>query len=200
MSMNAKIGIIVGVIVVIILGVGGFMLFQNANKAMTPGTPQNNTGSVKDLLTGAGNMECNYKDEDGRETHAYIKNGKVRAEIVSTNSSENGSVIFADDTIYIWNAQGAFKMQIPDETMNQDLSQNQAFSQKEDLMESLEKYKESCKSANPDDSLFTPPANVNFQDFSQMMQGLPTGTPSSDNSQMPSQDQIEQMMQQYQGQ
>lgn len=197
--MNAKVGIIIAVIAVIILGAGGYMFFQSMNKTAAPGSSSNTSNSIKDALTSAGNLECDYADEEGRVTNAYIENGNVRADITSSNVKENSSVIVRDNTFYIWNSQGAFMMKIPEETMNQDLSQNQALSQKEDIMESIEKYKELCKNANPDDSLFIPPANIRFQDFSQIMQGVPTGT-SSDNSQVLNQKQIEKMMQQYQGQ
>lgn len=192
--MNAKVGVLVGVLILIILTTGGFMFFQNMSKPM-PGSSSNSPGSIKDTLMAAGNMECNYTDEDGRQTTAYIKNGKVRANITSSNQNENGSVIFVDNTIYIWNSQGAFKMQIPEQTLNQDLSQNPALNQKEDLINSIEKYKQFCKSTNPNDSLFTLPSNLDFKDFSQMMKGFPTGTSGSDNSQVPSQEQVEQMMQ-----
>jgi hypothetical protein len=194
--MNSRVKIIAAVVAVALLGVGGFMFLQNKNSGV-PG-PLSNGSSMKDSIMGMGSMECNYTDEEGRATKTFIKNGKVRAEITSSKANENGNVIFANETIYIWNNQGAFMMKVPKETID-DVSQNQAFSQKEDLMESIEKYKESCKSANPADSLFTPPANIQFKDFSEMMKMMPSGAPTG-NSQAPTQEDIEQMMQQYQGQ
>ena len=83
---------------------------------------------------------------------------------------------------------------------NQDLSQNQALNQKEEIMGELQKYKESCKKANPDDLLFTPPANVEFKDFSEMLKTVPSGSSDSTNTQVPNQEQIENLMQQYQNQ
>ena len=195
--------IISAVVVVILLG-AGYMILGNkksapgASQTAAPTTTESSViSSIKDALAGGQSLQCNYADEDGRTTAAYIKNGMVRADMTASKPEESGSVIVKDKKVYFWNAQGGFMMEMTDEMMEQGEKTAKESTQGQDTIANLEKYKESCKTATVDDSLFTPPANVKFQDMSSMIKNaMPSGTKA-----MPSgydQKQVEELMKQYQ--
>jgi hypothetical protein len=193
-----KNAIIIGaVIVIIILGAAGFFLM---NKGQAPSsqpstsTPQqentNVFSTIKEALSKSMSLQCDFTDEEGRKTVSYIKNGAVRADITSTEADESGSVIVKDKRMYFWNNQGGFTMEFTDEQMESA----QGSAQGQDIIQSLEKYKQSCRPSSVSDSQFTPPSDVKFQDMSEMMQMVPTGgaMPSVDPAKM------EELMEQYQ--
>jgi len=157
--------VIIGVVVVVLLaGVGYMVMSKSGGSSFT---------SIQDALTRSLSLECSFTDETGRQTKSYMKGGAVRADFTSSKPEESGSVIVKDKKMYSWNAQGGFMMELPDESDVQTTTEPGAPNQAGNMMESLEKYKESCKPAVVSDSLFTPPSNVNFQDFSKMMPQVP---------------------------
>ena len=184
--------VIIAIVVILILGGGAAFFFQNQNKM----SGKDAITSIKDTLTKSASMECNYTDEQGRTSKAYIKNGSIRADITAKNSKESGSVIVTDKKIYFWNSEGGFMMEVPDvtKTPSQTEGSNQGLSQKEELMRDLDKYKDYCKNASVSDSLFTPPTDVKFQDYSQMMNQL---APTIGAGAGMSEEQVKQYMQQY---
>ncbi|HSX40001.1 MAG TPA: hypothetical protein VLF68_00100 [Candidatus Saccharimonadales bacterium] len=198
--------IIVAVVVLLVLG-GGYMFLKNSKSAPASSTTATSTsgnsggvfGSIKDALSKSVSLQCDFTDETGRKTVSYIKNGAIRADVTGQTAQENGSVIMKDNKMWVWNGQTGFMMDLSSADKG-NAGQNQAVSQQEEVMNSLEKYKSSCKPAVVADSLFATPSNVKFQDMSQMMKGVPTGMPSG----MPSgtsqqqQQQMQQYLQQYQ--
>lgn len=184
--------IIVIVAVILVIGGGAFWYVQSQQSE----SKQSVATSIKDALSQSVSLECSYTDGEGRESKTYIKNGAVRSDYIGQTPEETGSVIVQGNMMYVWNAQKqGFKMEIPEVTGTQQQTDPVAagVTQKEDLLAELEKYKDACKPAVVSDSLFTPPSDVVFTDYSQMMQDLPAeaGYPSVDPAQ------AEKMMQQY---
>lgn len=194
----------VALIILLLLGVGGFMVL-NKDKSATSDDSSNTSEdnenvitSIRDALSKSMTLECNYDDsESGTKVQAYIKNGAVRTNITAKDPKSSGSTIIKDKKMYFWNQDGGFMMEIPEisitPTEDDSSSQN---SNPEDVIEGIERYKDSCKPAVVSDSLFTPPTDVKFQDFSQMMKMMaPSGAKTS-----PAMDQkqIEDLMKQYQ--
>lgn len=205
MNMNQRNGLIIGVIVVALL-VGGGLFFMTQKKTSAPqpqtttqtATENQNTSmfsSFKDLLSKNTSVECNYTDEQGRQTKSYIKNGSVRVDMVAANPQDGGSVILKDKTMYVWGGEKeGFMMTISD---IEDLQKNVptgALSAQSNIAENIEKYKESCKEASVDDSHFVVPTDIKFTDMSQILKMAPSGTQA-----YPSMDQkkVEEMMKQY---
>ena len=60
----------------------------------------------------------------------------------------------------------------------------------------LEKFKNSCKASTVADSLFTPPTDIKFQDYSEMMKGLQQMMNNSKTGGF-NEDSVKQMMQKY---
>lgn len=187
--------IIAGVVAaVILIAIGGFLLM--GQKKITSSVTQNPVPtkqedktlftSIKDALSKSLSLECGFKDEAGRETKSYIKNGAVRADMMGSRPEETGSVIIKDKKMYYWTGQTGFMAEILDVTPAVTGAQpntKQGVTEEQNIMESLEKYKNDCKTAIVADALFTPPTNVKFQDYSQMMKKIPN--PSGTNM-MPS--------------
>lgn len=172
---NSK--LIIGVVVVVVLALLGFGAFKFlGSKGSSTGTGQSGNvfTSIKDALSKSVSLQCDYTDETGIKTTAYIKAGAIRSDTTGKTPEESGSAIIKDKKMYFWNSQGGFMMEFKDDKTTPSTAPSNIGEKPEDVMNSLEKYKESCKPAVVSDSLFTPPADVKFQDFSQLMK-VPTG-------------------------
>lgn len=206
--MNAKIGIILGVVVIILLGIGGFLFLQGKNSTqensntMTPKTGETGTfESLQDIFSNKSlSLACDYTDPEGRKTVTYIKGGMVRTDIVSTNPQESGSIIVKENTMYFWNATSGITMKFNPEDMANTQNDNAQSAQGQKSLQDLEKYKKSCKTSVVNDSLFTPPSTVKFQDMSSMMKMIPSGGAAANGTEnsAPTQEEIEALMKQYQ--
>lgn len=182
--------LIIGIVVVVLLALLGFMGFKflGSKSSSTGGTAGggNVFTSIKDALSKSVSLQCDYTDATGIKTTAYIKGGAIRSDTVGKTAEESGSAIIKDKKMYFWNSQGGFVLDVPDEAKTPSVTPGKGTESPENIMNSLEQYKESCKPAVVSDSLFTPPADVKFQDVSQMFKG--TGgagglVPSVDQSQ-----------------
>jgi hypothetical protein len=156
--------VVIAIVVVLVLGAGAAFFFQNQNKSGV----NNAVTSIKDSLSKAVSMECAYTNSAVGESKTYIKNGAIRSDYAGQKADQGGSVILTDKKIYMWQGKEGIVMDIPETTGTPEQAQGQA--QKKDFMADLEKYKDSCKPAVVSDSLFTPPSDVVFQDYSKMMQ------------------------------
>ncbi len=203
--------IIITVVVVLLLALGGFF-FLNSSKTPTADKtndasrmgqsvtkPATNSviSSIKDALMGSQSLSCNFTDERGFQTTSYIKNGMIRADIVASDPKQSGSFLMRDNKMYFWNAQkqGFMSEYTPNyDEIAQDMSSSKSASQNEEMIKSMEKYKESCKPVAVDEANFAVPTDITFTDMSKMMKAPPMRTgvePSID------QKQIENMMRQY---
>ncbi len=199
--MNTK--IIIGLVVVVILG-GGFLYFKKGAAMKLPGSESTAFTSISDALSKSVSLECSFTDEDGRQTKTYIKNGAVRADYTASVPSESGSMIFKDKTMYSWSGdKQGFKMTIPDAVMEEGKEtaedvQSEGVSGYKDILAGMEKFKDSCKPAVVADSVFTPPIDVTFTDYSEMMKSIPA-MPEGKSDEYPAMDkeQLEQIMKQY---
>ncbi len=186
-------------------GVGTYLFLSRSGGSIVPMSPDRQTGgivgTINDALNSSVSMKCEYTDEEGRKTTAYIKNGMVRTEILASNPEESGNVIVRDNVMYTWNDKSAFKMELPDgkdlETMKESIPQEYQASRAslQDVVSSLERYKDFCKPATVADALFTLPANVTFQDVSSMMGGFEQEVPEG--ALQYSQEDLERMMEEY---
>ncbi len=200
--MNKKIGIIAGVAAVIILGIVGFFMLQGSNKSQNSMESMTNKESAQngamfeslnDIFTNKSlSLQCDFTSENNQKATVYVKNGMIRTSSVGNTPEESGDVIIKDNTMYFWSTQGGIKMKFSME----DMESAQQNAQAKQSLADLEKYRNSCKTAVVNDSLFTPPANVTFQDMSSLMQAIPTG--ANGTGQAPTQEEIEALMKQYQ--
>ena len=206
--MNKALPIII-VVILLLLGGGAYLVLQNGQgQQSTPGTStqqgQTQQGniftSIKDALSKSLSLECTYKDAKGTETKTYIKSGAVRvdAKVTTAGSEANSQTILKEKKMYAGDpaTKKGVVFEIPEESLKTTPSAEQPSGENkgEDFLAEIEKYKDACKTSAVSDSLFVPPSDVEFQDFSKMFQNLPTG--ASDNGAPPSFD-LEQLKKQY---
>lgn len=178
--------VIVGAL--LILGVGGyFMTQQSTNSALNSKKVEETSSftSIQDALSKSLSLQCTFTDEDGKKTKTYIKSGAVRTDFTGAKAEDSGSMIMKDKKLYTWtnDKKKGFMMTVPEVTPGQtnipgsatgDANRSQ---QATDVLTALDKFKDSCKPATVADSLFTPPSEIKFTDFSNMMKQFtqPTG-------------------------
>ncbi|MDP3941666.1 MAG: hypothetical protein Q8Q49_05150 [bacterium] len=196
-----KIVIILIVLVLLIgAGIGGYIVFgKNLMKQQLPTstektavavpspTPGSIVTSIREALAGSQSLQCDFTDEEGRAIMSYIKSGAVRTDITATDPKQSTSVIMKDKKVYYWNGKTGTVMTFDLEEMMQGVTPPQttpsvtAKENPQDVVAAMEKYKESCKEATVDDSMFIPPADVKFTDVSSMMKSVksvPSAIPS----------------------
>lgn len=178
---------------------------SNSRAVVAQSAPSPSSGnvisSIKEALTGAQSLQCDFTDEEGRKIVSYVKNGAVRTDIAATDPKQSGSMIMKDNKMYFWNGKQGTMMAFDIAAILDSISvtpqpaQGNIGQKPEDIVESLEKYKESCKAATVDDALFTPPADVKFIDLSSMKK---TVAPSGAMPSAMTEEQIKALQQKYQ--
>jgi hypothetical protein len=219
---NSKMLIIIGVILVLLLlgGAGYFLMGKNMTKpastsnTMEPKASPTTAGmfsSIKDALSKSISLQCDYSDETGRKTLAYIKAGTIRTDISGGKTAqENGSIIIKDKKMYFWSGKKGYTFEFDMTKMMQNAPKVSPSEKTpstpgqsgSNMMQDLEKFKQYCKPAVVDDKLFVVPTDVTFTDMSKMipsgaMMPKPSGTAAPTGM---TQEQIQEMMKKYQQQ
>jgi hypothetical protein len=172
------------VIVLILLGVGGY-LFMNSKKGITPtGVTTSNTAvesnkvntggnvltNIKDALLKSQSFTCQYPDPTGKtKITTYVKNGAIRLKNLATSSENGGEALMKDNKMWIWNETKKEGMMVTLKNTDQNGTKK---NQMDEAIADMEKYKSYCKVEMVPDSMFMPPADVKFQDLDAMMQGV----------------------------
>lgn len=159
--------IIIIVVILLLLGVGAYFVLGNGKNSMM-GSAVNKITSAKDMLTASVSMHCEY-DENNMHSKVDIKNGAVRVDSTGQTEDQNGSIILKGKKMYMWRGTEGYVYDIPDEVDENGKTVDSQSAQKEDLMKSLEAYKDACKPAVVSDSIFNPPSDVTFSDVNSMM-------------------------------
>ncbi len=153
------------------------------------------SGSLMDLFNSGKAMKCTstFKTDDGTmSTLAYVSKEKTYAETMykSTAGEEMANyAIFDGDWMYSWDdTKKGTKMQISkleelgddtEVTYDEEEMDETDFSEVDKSVEMDADY--SCEPWSVDNSKFSPPADVEFMDFEEMMQqALPEGMPQVD--------------------
>ena len=129
--------------------------------------------TFKELASGKP-QRCEVKfNQDNAQSQGtvYVGNGKMRTDSTATVAGKSivSHMILDGNTIYTWvdGQTTGFKMQVtPTEA-----EKSQASQQKPVNLEQKVDY--SCEGWSVDNSLFTPPSNVTFSDFSSLMPKVP---------------------------
>lgn len=194
-SNNSRL-IAIGIVVLILLGLGGWYLYgrnktpqkmmQTSQAPAKSSTSSNNT-TLAGLLAMGQNLRCSFATNGtaGAATSGtfYVSKGNVRGDLTMKNSDgkENQmSIIRQGDTNYVWGsilpAGTGFKMTLALDklTSGAQASQYASVTQKADY---------NCMPWNVDASLFTPPATIKFTDMTAMMPVSPTGAQTQTQSQ-----------------
>jgi len=137
--------------------------------------------SVKDALTQNITLTCEFNEAEST-FKSYIKNGAVRVSTTGNTPSQAGEMLMKDNKMYVWDSKTkeGFVYDIPKDTEGNDEKvgmTGQEIVSSESYLDMIDKYKDSCKVATLDDSFFTPPTDVKFQDMSKFLEDLKSQMP-----------------------
>lgn len=156
------------------------------------------SGSIADLLAKNKSLKCEVIAKDGADIISgttYMSGGKARSDYQNkmNNETVNGHMIMDGTWVYTWMDQypdQAIKMKV--DTMQSDALKNgQAADQAQNS--GINNYENSmdynCTTWTPNSASFAVPGDVNFIDYSKMLESLqgltnPTGGIPSGNSEM----------------
>lgn len=182
---NKKTLIIVVLLLLALVGGASYMKLKG-NNAVNPGSNSTSGSksvftSVKDALSKKMTLVCEFKDEKNTSVKSYIKNGAVRVTSTGgTSENQSGDIIIKDKKMYMWDlkTKQGFVYDIPEEEggNNIETSVNDV-NQSESYLNMIESYKDSCKVATVEDSYFTPPTDVKFQDMSKLLEDIQKQNP-----------------------
>lgn len=141
----------------------------------------NALASIKNAISIGASTKCSYKGPDG-EVSTLIKGNKMKIDGIDFSAGktkgEKGGIINDGEWIYFWGGEEkeGFKYKISD---LDDASSKEFAKSIEDMKdpkkwaESVDgKYQVKCDPTVVNDSQFTPPADITFQDFSQLFKDL----------------------------
>ncbi len=181
----------IAVIVIIVLGIGGYMLYgqnsrqtNNSNTQTVASTKSPSLeASITDLFTSGQSKTCTFDTKtDKGETMGtvYVTKDMAKADFSMTDNGKSTKthLIRNGDTFYIWGDSFPtgikMTMDINDMASNMESTNYAAFNPNE-------KVSYSCKDWTADNSLFAPPTNLKFTDMSSLMpkttgSTIPTGS------------------------
>ena len=187
--MNTKL-VAIAVAVIILVGAGGFLLYNKSKTNTSPSTQPStsSSGSAKtemmggsstlsDLFSGGKTQKCTFdvKGTTGGSTNGtvYVSGDKAYGNFAITDSSGKASntyMIRNNDTFYIWGSSLPTGIKM---TMSlSDLASKTQGAQYSN-MDVNQKLNYNCSAWSVDNTLFTPPTTVKFTDESSIMQASP---------------------------
>lgn len=193
-------------IVLALLGVGGY--FYLSSRGMFDKFPPGDIGeittggnvitSIKDALSGSMSLKCVYADDQGTETTTYVKGGAVRVMMAAgADANQPNNIIMKEKTMHMWNDTNKtgiiLKLEEPATEIAEDVSEGEKLEakanpqtgddQQESVLAQIEKFKDACKAENVNDSLFSPPLDVQFQDMEALQKQMMQETPNQEDIQ-----------------
>ena len=197
--MNKKIITVTGIIILLlVIGAAAFLMSaknkpgtQPDEKKVTDTQEQNETNSggltsLKNLLMAGVSQTCTYSDTANSVNitgTTYISGGKVRSDFSSIAEGKTtiGHNIYDGKTSYVWMDESTTGIM-----MEIDASAEKSDSQTQEGLDINKTIDYKCQVWVPDQSLFTPPADVKFSSFSiptisadSVMGTNDTGTPNT---------------------
>lgn len=162
---------------------------QAATQPAAQGGAQNESisGSIKDLLKLGRSIKCDLAkaSKDIVAGEVYISGKKARSDFQikdSTGKTSTGHFILDNTTMYSWTDQNkAQAMKIDVAELEKQAGTTQASNSGADNYSNNSDYR--CTNWSVDSSMFVPPADVKFSDFSALMQQLQNRLPAGINTQ-----------------
>jgi hypothetical protein len=185
------------VLVIILFGAGGYLLYSrnhnsaptqqaNTTASTTPSaSPSTGGQTLADLFAMGGNKKCTFSvnGSTGGSTKGtmYVSGTNVYGDIAMTDSNgkvQNTHIIRLGDENYIWGdaLPTGIKMKLSVKDFSSNTQTSQAFNPSQ-------KTNFDCSDWSVEQSKFTPPTNIKFTDMSSFM--APSGTPSTSSAANP---------------
>lgn len=182
--MNKNIIIALGVALVVIGGGAAFVLTNKkdessnssqsaANTTTKPSVQESNT-TISELLKLGEDRRCTFTGSDaGTEFNGtgYFSNNRMQSDFTTKTATEtrSGSMIVTKDTQYFWDAASKKGVKTAVQASSQPTQQTSSQSG----IDQNKNYTFKCEKWSVDESKFTPPADVQFQDLTQLLQNIP---------------------------
>lgn len=150
------------------------MKFKSDKRSLSVDNDKSVITSVKDALTKKMTLACEFKDETGTSTKSYIKDGAIRVNSNQNGASASNEIIMKDKKMYVWDlkTKQGFVYDIPDSDSNTLKTIGSKVNQSDSYLNMIDKYKDSCKPIAVEDSYFTPPADIKFQDMTNLLENF----------------------------
>lgn len=197
---NKTLPVVIGIILLLAIGGGAYVLKGKKSASPAPVLQTDSTDtassehkSLKDLLMANVPQTCTYVDQtEGSDTRGttYIAGGKIRSDSDSIINDKTMSthMIVDGNTSYTWTdgQNTGFKMTLNSEDFEKDESvgatTNPPTGRQTVNFNKVIDYK--CGNWKVDNSMFTPPADISFTDFSTMVKpkGNSTSTPQGNSN------------------
>jgi len=123
--------------------------------------------SIRDAISKSLSLRCDYVVENNKVT-VYIKGKLIRSEADTSNGK--GHTILKDNKMWFWTEKDKNGFVIDLSRFPKSVPVPQKSS--EDIINEVEKFKQDCKQTAIPDSMFNPPADIKFQDLSQMFENF----------------------------
>ncbi len=146
---------------------------------------QNDQKKLAKMIENGEGVKCSVEDEMGKY-ELWAQNGKMKidgieyAGMKEGEGNKKGTMINDGIYVYIWSGKEGTKMIIKNENKNSNQSEKveevsvDNENDWSDWVEEKDKVgaKYECQASNLSDADFTPPADVNFQDFSDVLKNF----------------------------
>jgi hypothetical protein len=180
--MKKNTGLVIGIVAILLLGFGGFVLLNKGNNNQTaavtgsvsPTTATSQKQSLRSLLSFSGSQKCQYQDPESKSVGViYLSDGKMRTDqTISTEEATISSHTLVDGQyMYIWTEgsttgyKSSLTTTVTPPPSGQDSSQNIDLDQQVEF---------NCQPWTKDGALFSLPSNISFTDISSLLK-TPTG-------------------------
>lgn len=146
------------------------------------------SGSIKDFLGQGKNVKCTFssKDEDVKmEALTYVSGDKVRSDTTVTSTDNEGTemvteshTILKDNYMYVWSdlMEKGMKMNLTDmEKMNEESDEPDTYGDYRDMINKDQidqDFNYKCTPWIPDNSKFDIPIDIEFMDYTEMMNNM----------------------------
>jgi len=110
-------------------------------------------------------VKC-VSESEGQTATIYMKGSKMRMDTMPADAHG----IYTEDTMYTWKDKQGMMMKMEDvKRMAAQTGQPVRPKTQEEIVANAKQTNAKCESASVDESMFTPPADVQFQDLSDMI-------------------------------
>jgi len=180
--------LIIGIIIIILLAIGGYLYMNKSQsplsmtgkeKKIEETTQGSAMKSLRELMMMGQDQMCTFESTDDNGSNkgsSYISGEKVRTDFSGTDpdgKAYSGSMISDGTYMYTWSSAGpqGMKIKINEET-NQEVEDIKKDVQKsqDQFVNPDEKIDYRCQGWRADQSMFTPPSDIEFVDYSQPME------------------------------
>jgi hypothetical protein len=182
--------IIVGVIVVGLLALvllsksfknnfaGQIRTGNDSNKSVGDAVADTVKGTLQEILRTGKNVKCSFSqtNEDGKiESITYISGNKFRTESKATDSDNKiteSNLISDGEWAYMWGSEQEVGTKMKFSEFQKPDNSNANPGTYKGNAEFMKNYNYNCTPWIPDSSKFKVPANIEFQDLTEMMKGF----------------------------